>query len=304
MTGCRLCPRECGAERETGERGICGQTAELRVARAALHYWEEPCISGTHGSGAVFFCGCALHCVFCQNRRISDGAAGKIVSVERLAEIFLELQEQGAHNINLVTPGQFAPQIAEALGNAKARGLRIPVVCNTGGYEKVETLRRFAGLVDIYLPDLKYASGELAERYSHAPDYCDVAHAAIAEMVRQTGEPEFFGTYEGDPIEAGAMLRRGTIVRHLLLPGQKEEAKAVVRYLYETYGDRIYLSLLNQFTPVGDLSDYPELNRRVTKREYEEVVDYALALGVERGFIQEGGTAEESFIPAFDGEGV
>ena len=304
MRGCTLCPRRCAVDRNSGERGICGQTSELKVARAALHHWEEPCISGTRGSGAVFFSGCVLHCVFCQNHPIANGTAGKNISGERLCEIFLELQEQGAHNINLVTPGHFAPQIAASLRMAKDRGLTVPIVYNTGSYESVETIQSMEGLVDIYLPDLKYASPEPAERYSHAADYCEAAKAAIAEMVRQTGEPEFFGDYEGDPIEAGAILARGTIVRHLLLPGGSEDAKEVIRYLYETYGNRIYISILNQFTPVGGRGKYPELNRRVTEEEYEEVVDYAIALGVERGFIQEGGTAEESFIPEFDGQGV
>ena len=304
MTGCTLCPRNCAVDRKCGGTGVCGQTAELKVARAALHHWEEPCISGTRGSGTVFFSGCALHCVFCQNRSIANGTAGKHISGERLLEIFLELQGQGAHNINLVTPGHFAPQVAAALRMAKDQGLTIPVVYNTGSYESVETIRSMEGLVDIYLPDLKYAQAAPAERYSHAADYCEVAKAAIAEMVRQTGEPEFFGTYEDDPIEEGAILKRGTIVRHLLLPGQTEGAKEVIRYLYETYRDRIYISILNQFTPHSGLVRYPELNRRVTEREYEEVVDYAVALGVERGFIQEGDTAKESFIPEFDGEGV
>ena len=289
--GCRLCPRNCGVNREAGKSGVCGQTAVVKAARAALHFWEEPCISGKAGSGTVFFSGCPLHCVFCQNKAIAEGTAGKYISVERLSEIFLELQEKGANNINLVTPGHFVPQIAEA-------GLYLPVVYNTGSYEYRDTLRKMEGLVDIYLPDFKYMDTALGLRYSHAADYSEVAKAAVAEMVRQTGTAVF---ENGD--EDG-LMKRGTIVRHLVLPGCAEDSKAVIRYLHETYGDRIYLSIMNQFTPVSGLADYPEINRRVTKQEYEEVVDYALSIGVECGFIQEGETAEESFIPAFDGEGV
>ena len=296
--GCMLCPRNCGVKRDAGEMGVCGQTDTVKVARAALHYWEEPCISGTAGSGTVFFSGCALHCVFCQNHSIATGKAGKQVTIERLAGIFLEMQEKGANNINLVTPGHFMPQIAAALESAKKQGMNLPVVYNTSGYEQVDTLRRMEGLADIYLPDFKYMDDALGWRYSHVRDYSDVAKAAVAEMVRQTGTAVFEG---GD---GEGLMKRGTIVRHLVLPGCAEDAKAVIRYLYETYGNRIYISIMNQFTPMPALKDYPELNRRVAKREYEEVVDYALSLGVECGFIQEGETAKESFIPAFDGEGV
>lgn len=301
---------------------MCGQTEELKVARAALHAWEEPCISGKEGSGTVFFSGCSLHCVFCQNQNIANGTAGKKIPIERLSEIFLELQDKGANNINLVTPGHFVPQIVTALDRAKGQGLALPVVYNTSSYEHVDTIRRLEGLVDIYLPDFKYMDASLSRKYSHAADYSEVAKAAVAEMVRQTGAAEFFAPGvrrkdelcaedgakgklpEEDPIEAGCLMKRGTIVRHLLLPGCTEDSKAVIRYLYETYGDKIYISIMNQFTPLAGLEKYPELNRRVTEGEYEEVVDYAVALGVERGFIQEGDTAEESFIPEFDGEGV
>lgn len=303
MKICTLCPRSCAVDREKGERGICGQTEVLKVARAALHYWEEPCISGTEGSGAVFFSGCSLHCVFCQNHNIANGTAGKEITVERLAEIFLELQEKKANNINLVTPGHFVPQIVTALERAKGQGLTIPIVYNTSSYENVDTIKKLEGLVDIYLPDFKYMSPELSKKYSHAADYGVVAKAAIAEMVRQTGAAKFAGG-GADPVEEGRLMRRGTIVRHLLLPGCTEDSKAVIRYLYETYGNRIYISIMNQFTPLEGLKDYPELNRRITEEEYDEVVDYAIDLGVECGFIQEGDTAEESFIPEFDGEGV
>ena len=296
--GCSLCPRNCGARRQEGGIGICGQTDRLKAARAALHFWEEPCISGKEGSGTVFFSGCNLHCVYCQNRDISGGAAGKYITIERLSAIFLELQKKGANNINLVTPGHFAFEIAEALVRAKRQGLHLPIVYNTGSYEYAETLRKMEGLVDIYLPDFKYMDPALGRRYSHAEDYSGTAKAAIAEMVRQTGAAVF---ENGD--EDG-LIKRGTIVRHLVLPGCVEDSKAVIRYLYETYGNTIYISIMNQFTPMPGLKDYPEINRRVTKEEYGEVVDYAISLGVENGFIQEGETAEESFIPAFDGEGI
>lgn len=298
MKKCTLCPRNCAVDRNKGERGVCGQSDKLKVARAALHYWEEPCISGNEGSGTVFFSGCALHCVFCQNANIANGSAGKEISVERLAEIFLELQEQKANNINLVTPGHFVPQIVTALQFAKNQGLTIPIVYNTSSYECVDTIKKLDGLVDIYLPDFKYMDATLSAKYSHAPDYSEVAKEAIAEMVRQTGSPVFFHD------EEDGIMRRGTIVRHLLLPGCAEDSKAVIHYLYETYGNEIYISIMNQFTPLSGLERYPELNRRVAESEYEEVVDYAISLGVENGFIQEGETAEESFIPEFDGEGV
>lgn len=314
MKKCTLCPRNCMTDRANGETGVCGQTKQLKVARAALHYWEEPCISGKGGSGAVFFSGCALHCVFCQNHNIANGTAGKPISQERLCEIFLELQEKGANNINLVTPGHFVPQIIPALKRAKRQGLMLPVVYNTSSYESVDTIRRLDGLVDVYLPDFKYMSAELSAKYSHAADYSKAAKAAVAEMVRQTGAAVFApeehagsladDTTDFDPVEAGWLMKRGTIVRHLLLPGCTEDSKAVIRYLYETYGNTVYISIMSQFTPLAGLERYPELNRRVTDEEYEEVVDYALGLGVECGFIQEGDTAEESFIPEFDGEGV
>ncbi len=293
---CGLCPRDCRVDRTQGERGYCGQTAELYVARAALHQWEEPCLSGTIGSGTVFFTGCPLGCVFCQNLEIAAGNVGKKISVKRLAEIFLELQEQGAHNINLVTATHFVPQIAEALSLAKQNGLQIPIVYNTSSYEYVSTLRLLEGLVDIYLPDLKYRNEEWSLRYSHAADYFFYASRAIAEMVRQVGKPVFS--------EEDGLMKHGVIVRHLALPGKEEDSKEVIRYLYETYGEQIYISIMNQFTPMPGVREYPELNRVLTKQEYSRIVDYAIRLGVEQGYIQEGETAKESFIPSFDCEGV
>ncbi len=295
---CDLCPRKCLVDRKKGEKGICGQTENLKVARAALHFWEEPCISGDAGSGAVFFSGCPLHCVFCQNENIANGTVGKEISLERLVDIFLELQEKGANNINLVTPGHFVPQIVKALDQAKKEGLTLPVVYNTSSYETVDTIKRLEGYVDIYLPDFKYMSPVLSKKYSHAPDYAEVAKVAIAEMVRQTGRAVFVNGDEDN------LILRGTIVRHLTLPGCMEDSMQILKYLYETYGDTIYISIMNQFTPLSNLEKYPELNRRITDEEYEILVDYAIDIGIENGFIQEGDTAEESFIPAFDCEGV
>lgn len=295
---CDLCPRKCLVDRKKGEKGICGQTENLKVARAALHFWEEPCISGDEGSGAVFFSGCPLHCVFCQNENIANGTVGKEISLERLVDIFLELQEKGANNINLVTPGHFVPQIVKALDQAKKEGLTLPVVYNTSSYETVDTIRMLDGYVDIYLPDFKYMSPVLSKKYSHAPDYAQVAKAAIAEMVRQTGKAVFVNGDEDN------LILRGTIVRHLTLPGCMEDSMQILKYLHETYGDTIYISIMNQFTPLSNLEKYPELNRKITDEEYETLVDYAIEIGIENGFIQEGDTAEESFIPAFDCEGV
>ncbi len=318
MQDCTLCPHNCHVNRLSGQTGRCGQTAELTAARASLHFWEEPCISGTGGSGTVFFSGCNLHCVFCQNHNISLGKAGRPISVRRLAEIFLELQEKGAHNINLVTPTHFIPQIISALTNAKNQGLTIPIVYNTGSYEKTESLRLLDGLVDIYLPDLKYYSPELGRRFSHVTDYFAKATAAIAEMYRQTGPPIFSNPTDindGAPAVSGdappesrdgsmPLMQRGVIVRHLVLPGQIKDSKKILRYLHETYGDNIYISIMNQYTPLPHVSAFPELDRRVTPEEYDRLLDFAERIGIRNGFRQEGSASEESFIPEFDGRGL
>lgn len=296
MSDCTLCPRRCHANRAAGQTGFCGQTAQLRAARAALHFWEEPCISGDCGSGTVFFSGCSLQCIFCQNHEIALGESGKVISVERLSQIFLELQEKGAANINLVTAGHFIPQVCRALELSKADGLSIPIVYNTGSYEEAASLRLLEGLVDIWLPDLKYFSGDLSARYSSAPDYFHVATAAIAEMFRQTPAAVF---------DSGTgLMRRGIIVRHLMLPGQAADSKKILRYLHTTYGDAIYISIMNQYTPLAGVSGLPELNRRVTPEEYRRVLDFADRIGIENGFMQEDGTAAASFIPPFDYEGI
>lgn len=292
---CHLCPRNCGVDRLAGQKGFCGVDAGIMVARAALHMWEEPCISGKEGSGAVFFSGCSLGCAFCQNRTISKGQSGKVITVEHLAELFLDLQEQKANNINLVTAGHFLPQVREALILAKEQGLTIPVVYNSSGYEKAEMLRYLEGLVDIYLPDLKYLEADLAGKYSHAKDYPEVAMKALEEMVRQVGMPEF---------DERGMMKKGVIVRHLLLPGHVRNSKKVLEYLYGTYGDQIYISLMNQYTPMPAMKDDPQLSRKVTDREYDRLLDHAISFGVTNCFIQEGETAKESFIPEFNGEGI
>lgn len=299
-SGCRLCPRACGVDRRTGVRGVCGETETLRIARAALHFWEEPCISGTKGSGAVFFSGCALGCVYCQNRPIAGGEIGREISVSRLCEIFFELAAQGANNINLVTPDHFIPAVADAIEQARVRGFSLPFVYNTGSYVTAEALRRLEGLIDIYLPDFKYMDRLRAEEYSHAPDYPQAAKAAVAEMYRQVGEPVFVrAAGETEPL-----IKRGVIVRHLLLPGGLADAKQIVSYVSDTYGDAVYLSLLRQYTPVNAVKRHPLLGHPVKKRNYDALVDFALRLGVEHAFIQEGSAVNESFIPAFDYEGV
>lgn len=292
---CLLCPRKCGINRRTGQTGVCGVSSEIKVARAALHYWEEPCISGKKGSGAVFFSGCSLHCVFCQNREISDGKAGKVISKERLSDIFMELAVKGANNINLVTPGQYIPDIVWAVNDAKSRGMKLPIIYNTSGYENVTELKLLEGIVDVYLPDFKYMDSTLSARYSRAKDYPSVAKQALSEMVRQ--QPDVVID------DATGLIQKGVIVRQLLLPGHVNDAKAVLKYLYDTYHDHVYISMMSQFTPIA-LKDYPEINRTVTRREYERLVDYALKIGITNAFIQEGDVAKDSFIPAFDCEGV
>lgn len=292
---CLLCPRKCGINRRTGQTGVCGVSSEIKVARAALHYWEEPCISGKRGSGAVFFSGCSLHCVFCQNREISDGKEGKVISKARLSDIFMELAGKGANNINLVTPGQYIPDIVWAVNDAKSRGMKLPIIYNTSGYENVTELKLLEDIVDVYLPDFKYMDSTLSARYSRAKDYPSVAKQALSEMVRQ--QPDVVID------DATGLIQKGVIVRQLLLPGHVNDAKAVLKYLYDTYHDHVYISMMSQFTPIA-LKDYPEINRTVTKREYERLVNYALEIGITNAFIQEGDVAKDSFIPAFDCEGV
>ena len=289
---CNLCERRCAVNRNI-RLGYCGMPSELYVSRAALHFWEEPLISGTRGSGTIFFSGCSLGCVFCQNSEISRGISGKKITTEHLAKIMLDLMHSGAHNINLVTPTHYAPTVREAILLAKSMGLSLPIVYNTGSFDTVETLKMLEGLVDIYLPDLKYLLPKTANKYSKAPSYPDVARAAISEMVRQTGAAA---------LGSDGTLRRGTVVRILLLPSHVAEAKLSLKYLIDTYGDDIYVSLMNQYTPMRDMPS--PLDRRVTRYEYRDLLTYAEKIGLKNGFVQELGTAEESYIPPFDNTGI
>ncbi len=296
MSDCTLCPRKCHANRLDGQTGYCGQPATLRAARASLHMWEEPCISGESGSGTVFFSGCNMRCIFCQNHNIAIGTAGKEISLERLADIFMELQGKGANNINLVTPSHYIPQIAYSLTLAKEKGLSLPIVYNTSSYEEVSSLRLLDGLVDIYLPDLKYYSADLAREFSNASNYFEKATAAIAEMYRQVGSPVLDAST--------GLMKRGVIVRHLLLPKQTKDSKKILRYLHETYGNDIYVSIMNQYTPLPQVATHPILNQKVGADEYQRVLNFCERIGIEQGYIQEGEAASESFIPEFDGQGL
>ena len=293
LSECRLCPRECGADRIGGRVGYCGAGEEIKIARAALHHWEEPPISGSNGSGAVFFSHCNLGCVFCQNYKISREHMGRTVTIDELCRIFLDLQAQGAHNINLVTPTHYIPQLAEALLMAKGAGLVIPVLYNCGGYESADALKLLDGIIDIYMPDMKYYSDKYAVKYSNAPRYFDCAKKALEEMYRQTGRAV---------LDENGIMQKGIIVRHMLLPGLLFDSKKILDYLYGTYGDDIFISIMNQYTPMPGVADYPEINKRVDKRYYDTLVAYAEKIGITNAFIQSGEAVGESFIPEFYGE--
>lgn len=286
---CRLCPRNCEVNRNNGEIGFCMAENKLKIARYSLHMWEEPCISGDVGSGTIFFSNCNLKCIFCQNYDISTNNYGKEISIDRFAEICLSLQNMGVLNINLVTPTHFIPLIKDGLVKAKSMGLNIPIVYNSSAYENVESLKMLEGLIDIYLPDLKYYSDVLAIDFSKAPNYFEVATNAINEMYRQVGSPVF----DGD------IMKKGVVVRHLLLPNHSDDSKRIVKYLYDKYKDNIFISLMNQYTPVRKIENYKELNNTVTDNEYDDLINYACDLGITNAFIQEGETQKESFIPDF-----
>lgn len=288
--GCRLCPRNCNVDRKRGEVGYCGALNEMVIARYSLHLWEEPCISGNCGSGTIFFSYCNLRCCFCQNYEISEEHKGRVVSIKQFCDICLELQERGACNINLVTPTHYVPLIRKGLKLAFSLGLKIPIVYNTSSYENVSTIQMLEGMVDIYLADLKYYDDFYGERYSHCAHYFDFVSKAIEEMVRQVGEVIF---------DDEGMMKKGVIVRHMLMPGGLEDSKKILHYLYSKYGDSIVISIMNQYTPVREV-ECLELNRKVFEEEYDELVNYAYDLGIRRAFIQEGDTQEESFIPDFD----
>ena len=290
---CTLCPRNCKINRYN-KQGFCGGTNKIKIARASLHYFEEPSISGKNGSGTIFFSGCNLQCVFCQNNEISKNNYGKEISITRLSEIMLELQNKKAHNINLVTPTHYIPQIKKAIIKAKKMGLKIPIVYNTSGYEKVESLKTLRGLIDIYLPDFKYYNNSYAKKYSNAPNYLEYVKEALKEMYLQTGPNKF---------NKKGMLEKGIIVRHLMLPTLKEDTKHILKCLYETYNDNIFISIMNQYTPPKDI-ELTELKKTIKNDDYDEIIDYALQLGITNAYCQMDGTISESFIPKFNLEGV
>lgn len=294
LTKCMLCPRECGIDRTKGI-GYCGCNDRIKIARAALHFWEEPCISGKKGSGAVFFSGCTLKCCYCQNYKISSEHYGKEISVRRLSEIFVELQEQGAHNINLVTPTQYVPMIRKALDMVKHR-LLIPVVYNCGGYEKISTIKQLEDYVDIYMPDIKYYEEDSAQKYSKAENYFDTAEQAVKEMLRQTKEIV---------LDDNGIMKRGVLIRHLVLPGHRKESMELLRWMKENLPDQGYLlSLMSQYTPVYKSSDFKEINRKITTFEYDSVVNLAVELGMTNGYMQHRNSAVEEYTPPFDLEGI
>ncbi len=295
LNSCTLCPRNCKVNRNNNEIGFCGMTNQLMVARASLHYWEEPIISGEKGSGTVFFSGCNLKCVFCQNYQISNNNFGKPISIHRLSEIFLELQEKGANNINLVTPTHFVPLVIEALKIAKAKGLDIPIVYNSSGYENVETIKLLKGYIDIYLPDFKYYDNKYANKYSKCNNYFEAVTSSLDEMINQVGTPQ---------INEEGILIKGVIVRHMMIPGLLDDSKKIIHYLVDNYNDDIFISIMNQYTPTNNLINYQEINQTVNDKDYDELINYAIDLGIKNGFMQEGETQKTSFIPEFDTTGV
>ncbi len=296
LKSCRLCPRACRVNRMEGEKGYCGAGLQMQIARADLHFWEEPCISGKNGSGAVFFSGCNLRCLFCQNHEIANQLKGKIFTAQELAKSFLDLEKKGANNINLVSASPYLSQLILAIKLAKERGLQIPLVYNSSGYESVDALRLLDGLIDIYLPDFKYMDRQMAKEYSNAADYPLIAKKAVEEMVRQAGGEKTEFSEDG-------LMKKGVIVRHLLMPGHVKNAKAVLDYLYSSFGDAVYISILQQYTPILSNPRIKEdalLSRRVTKREYDRLLDHAMELGIQNAFVQERGVAKESFIPSWN----
>lgn len=294
LKNCNLCPRNCGIDR-TKSVGFCGATHKIKAARAALHFWEEPCISGTQGSGTVFFSGCNLACQYCQNYDISIGGFGKEITVERLGEIFLELQDKGAHNINLVTPTPYIPQIKAAIDLVRDK-MHIPFVANVGGYEKAETIKELKGYIDIFLTDVKYKASEISKNYSKAPDYFKFAISSLEEMLKICGLPQ---------LDSNGIMRSGVIVRHLVLPGCRRDSIEILNSLAEKFGTESFiLSLMSQYTPNGHLQDYPEINRCTTAFEYNSVIDEALRLGFDNAYMQEKSSATAEYTPPFDLTGI
>ena len=292
---CNLCPRKCYVNRIDSELGFCNASKDVKIAKVSLHKWEEPCISGTLGSGTVFFSNCNLKCVFCQNHKISHEGTGKTISINRLSEIFLEQQERGALNINLVTPTHYVPQIIEALKLAKSKGLNIPILYNSNSYENVDTIKTLRGFIDVYLPDLKYYKDKYALKYSNAPNYFNTARDAITEMVSQVGDTKF---------DDAGIIQKGVIVRHLMLPGLLFDSKKIIDFIYNTFNDSVYISLMNQYTPIQVAIKYPEINKPLNPSHYDALIEYCVNLGITKCFIQESGTASSAFIPDFDLSGV
>lgn len=295
LSDCRLCPRQCRIDRLNGQCGICRAAALPKIALASLHRWEEPCISGTRGSGTVFFSHCNLSCLFCQNYDISQHNFGKEISIDELARLFIKQQQRGAHNINLVSPTSFMPQIAETLTIAKEHGLAIPVIYNSNAYESVDALHYMDGLIDVYLPDLKYFSDEYAVKYSKAPHYFEHATAAIMEMYQQVGSPQF---------DDEGIIKRGLIIRHLMLPGLIEDSKQILLWIRNNLPIEVYVSLMAQYTPMYKAKEHERLNRRISRRQYEDIIDYFFDIGLENGYVQERSSAKSIYTPDFDLSGL
>ena len=295
LESCHLCERHCGVDRLNGKVGFCRATEKLKIARAELHMWEEPPISGDNGSGTVFFSHCNLGCVFCQNHEISQEYSGAYITVERLSEIFLELQAKGANNINLVTPTHYVPQIIEAIIIAKSNGLTLPILYNTNGYDTLETIKLLDGYIDVYLPDFKYFDDKYAKKYSKVNHYAENILPILTEMVRQVGPPKF---------NSDNKMIKGVIIRHLMLPGLLFDSKKVIDKIYNTFGDDVYISIMNQYTPMNKAENYPEINKPLNPKHYDSLVNYAAEIGVTNGFIQEEGTSTTDFVPSFNLEGV
>lgn len=295
LESCRLCRRNCGVNRLKGEKGYCKAGMDVRVARAALHHWEEPCISGKNGSGTIFFSNCNLSCVFCQNHKISQEGTGRDITIEKLSSLFLEQQERGAHNINLVTPTHYIPQIIASLQIAKNKGLKLPILFNTNSYINVDALKLLNGYIDVYLPDLKYFNDKYAVKYSNAPGYFKQAAAAMKEMFSQVGETV---------LNEEGMITKGMIIRHLMLPGLLFDSKKVIDYIHTTFGNSVYISIMNQYTPLFKAAEHSEINKPLNPAHYDSLVNYCLDIGIVNGFIQESGTSSDKFVPEFNFEGL
>ena len=295
LESCNLCPRNCGVNRLNGKLGFCGASENIKLARVSLHHYEEPCISGQNGSGTVFFSNCSLRCVFCQNHQISQEGLGTEVTIEKLAKIFLELQNNNAHNINLVTPTHYVPQIISAINLSRELGLTLPIIYNSSGYENLETIKMLRGYIDVYVPDLKYFQSKYAVKYSNAKDYFYYAKIAIEEMFSQVPITKFN--------DAG-LITKGVIIRHLMLPGLLFDSKKIIDYIENTYSNKVFISIMNQYTPMFNASNYPEIDKALNSNHYDALIDYALSKGITNGFIQGSGTSSKEFIPDFDLRGI